>query len=171
PFIELWPVWAGGDFLGMIIGAPAALLLARFRRYDVGAAASGFEVFGLIGLAVAAAALIFSTSLPALFLIFPLGLLVVIRLSSPYTALMVMLVSFIGASATVAGHGPIVAQFPGDMPRQILVLQLYLATIVSSAIILSSVLAQRAAAQIGLRRALAVARAARRDAVAADGAK
>ena len=137
----------------------------------MGAPASRFEILGLIGLAVAAAALIFSTPLPTLFLLFPLGLLVVIRLSSPYTALMVMLVSFIAASATVAGHGPIVAQFPGDMPRQILVLQLYLATIVSSAIILSSVLAQRAAAQAGLRRALAVARAARRDAVAADGAK
>lgn len=170
-FLTAWKTWVFGDFLGMIIGAPAALLLARFRRYDVGAAASRFEVFGLIGLALAAAALIFSTPLPALFLMFPLGLLVVIRLSTPYTALMVMLVSFIGASATVAGHGPIVAQFPGEMPSQILVLQLYLATIVSSAIILSSVLAQRAAAQAGLRRALAVARAARRDAVAADGAK
>lgn len=170
-FLTAWKTWVFGDFLGMIVGAPAALLLARFRRYDAGAAASRFEIFGLIGLALAAAALVFSSPLPALFLLFPLGLLVVIRLSSPYTALMVMLVSFIAASATVAGHGPIAAQFPGDMPRQILVLQLYLATIVSSAIILSSVLAQRAAAQAGLRRALAVARAARRDAVAADGAK
>lgn len=170
-FVTAWKTWVFGDSLGMIVGAPAALLLARFRRYDVGAAASRFETFGLIGLVLGAAALIFATPLPALFLMFPLGLLVVIRLSSPYTALMAMLVSFIAASATVAGQGPIVAQFPGDMPRQILVLQLYLATLVSSALILSSVLAQRAAAQVSLRRALAVARAARRDAVASDGAK
>lgn len=170
-FLPTWRTWVFGNFLGMIIGAPAALLLARFRRYGAGHAGSRFERFGLIGLTVAVAALIFSTPTPALFLLFPLGLLVVIRLSSPDTALMVMLVAFIGASATVAGHGPIVAQYPGDMPRRILTLQFYLATIVSSAIILSSVLSQRASAQARLRRALAVARAARRDAVAADGAK
>ena len=170
-FMAAWRTWVFGDFLGMIIGAPAALLLARFRRYDVGAAASRLETFGLIGLVLAAAVLIFATPLPALFLMFPLGLLVVIRLSSPYTILMVMLASFIAASATVAGHGPIAAQVPDNTSRQILMLQLYLACLVSSAIILSSVLAQRTAAQAGLRRALVVARAARRDAVAADGAK
>ena len=170
-FVTAWRTWVFGDFLGMIIGAPAALLLARFRRYDVGAPASRLETFGLISLVLVAAALIFATPQPTLFLMFPLGLLVVIRLSSPYTVLMVMLASFIAASATVAGHGPIAAQVPDDTSRQILVLQLYLACLVSSAIILSSVLAQRTAAQTRLGRALVVARAARRDAVAADGAK
>jgi signal transduction histidine kinase/CheY-like chemotaxis protein len=53
----------------------------------------------------------------------------------------------------------------------VLILQTYLTTVVFSAIVLSGVLAQRARAQAGLRRALTAARSARREAVAAAGAK
>jgi signal transduction histidine kinase/ActR/RegA family two-component response regulator len=165
-------VWVVGDFLGMMIGTPTALLLARFRRYEAGASGSAPERAVLIALVAAVTAVVFSLNAPLLlFVIFPIGLLVIIRLSTPYAALAVLIVAFIAAGATVTGHGPVAAAEGGDTAKGVLVLQTYLTTVLFSAIVLSGVLAQRARAQAGLRRALAAARSARREAVAASGAK
>jgi signal transduction histidine kinase/ActR/RegA family two-component response regulator len=171
-FLPVWTLWAVGDFLGMMIGAPAALLLARFRRYDGGARSGILERVGLIALMVATAAAIFFQKDPrVLFLLFPAGLLVIIRLSTPYTALATMIIATVASGATVMGYGPIAAATPGGMGDRILALQFYLATVLLSALVLSSVLDQRARAHAGLQRALAASRAARREAVEAAGAK
>jgi len=171
-FAHAWAPWTLGDFLGMMIGAPAALLLARFRRYDVGPRVPLLERAGLILLVAATAFVIFTHGdKPLLFLIFPVGLLALIRLSTPYAALAVVIIGFIAARATVMGQGPISAATQGDMAGQALFLQFYLANVLFSAIVLSSVLAQRGRAQAGLRRALAASRAARKEAVEAAGAK
>jgi signal transduction histidine kinase/CheY-like chemotaxis protein len=171
-FLPVWTLWVLGDFLGMLIGAPSALLLARFRRYDVGAPAGPVERAALIAfIAALTAALFFQSDPRSLFLLFPLGLLVIIRLSTPYTALSVMIVATIASGATVVGFGPIAAGAPHDMGERILGLQFYLATVLLSALVLSSVLDQRARTHAGLQRALAASRAARRDAVEAAGAK
>lgn len=165
-------VWVVGDFLGMMIGAPTALLLVRFRRYDAGATASVPERVALTALVLSVAGLIFSLDEPLLlYALFPLGLLVIIRQSIPYVALAVLITAFIAAGATVTGHGPVAAAAGGGTVRGVLILQTYLTTVLFSAIVLSGVLAQRARAQAGLRRALAAARSARREAVAAAGAK
>jgi signal transduction histidine kinase/ActR/RegA family two-component response regulator len=171
-FGPIWITWVLGDFLGMMIGAPAALLLARFKRYDIGAAASVPERLALMVAIAAASALIFNQNDPRLlFVIFPVGLLVVIRLSTPYTAMAVMVIAATASAATVTGHGPVAAYNTQGDPSLILGLQVYLCTILLSAIVLSSVLDQRARAQAGLQRALAASRSARRDAVDAAGAK
>src|SRR5205085_1900897 len=81
-------IWVTGDFLGMMIGTPTALLLARFGRYEVGGTASSLERGALIALVTAVGAGIFSQTEPLLlYLVFPIGLLVIIRLSTPYAAL------------------------------------------------------------------------------------
>jgi signal transduction histidine kinase/CheY-like chemotaxis protein len=171
-FGAAWVTWCLGDFLGMLIGAPAALLLARFRRYDIGATASVPERLALLVAIAAATATIFNQNDPRLlFVVFPVGLLVVIRLSTPYTAMAVLIIAAIASAATVTGHGPVAAYNVVGGPSLILGLQIYLCTILLSAIVLSSVLDQRARAQAGLRRALAASRSARRDAVDAAGAK
>lgn len=165
-------VWVVGDFLGMMIGAPTALLLVRFRRYEGGAAAAAPERVALIALVVVAAVVIFSLNEPLLlYVLFPLGLLAIIRLSTPYAALGVLIIAFIAAGATVTGHGPVAATAGGGTVKGVLILQTYLIAVLFSAIVLSGVLAQRTRAQTGLRRALTAARSARREAVAAAGAK
>jgi signal transduction histidine kinase/ActR/RegA family two-component response regulator len=165
-------IWVTGDFLGMMIGTPTALLLARFGRYEAGATASAPQRVGLFVMVAVVAFGIFSLNQPLLlFVIFPIGLLVIIQLSTPYAAMAVLIVAFIASGATVTGHGPIAAAVGGDTTRGVLILQTYLATMLFCAIVLSGVLAQRTRAQAGLNRALSAARAARRDAVAAAGAK
>jgi signal transduction histidine kinase/CheY-like chemotaxis protein len=165
-------VWVVGDFLGMMIGTPTALLLARFGRYEAGATASAPERAVLIALVAVVGAIVFSLDEPLLlYVLFPIGLLVIIRLSTPYAALAVLITAFIASGATVTGHGPVAATAGGDTAKGVLILQTYLTAVVFSAIVLSGVLAQRARAQAGLRRALAAARSARREAVAAAGAK
>jgi integral membrane sensor domain MASE1 len=99
-------VWVVGDFLGMMIGTPTALLLARFSRYEGGATASAPERAILITLVVAVAGIIFSLNQPQLlYALFPIGLLVIIRLSTPYAALAVLIIAFIASGATVTGQG------------------------------------------------------------------
>lgn len=170
-FIELWPVWVGGDFLGMMIGAPAALLLARFRRFDQASGAGRWERFGWLAVAMATAAFIFGTGgAPHLYLFFPVGMILVLRLSPPFALLAILAYATVAAAMTVSGHGPIAVEAP-DMTRRILMLQLYLATLQFSGLMLINVLSQRSRAQTALKRALIVARETRQAALDAAGAK
>lgn len=170
-FHQLWAAWVLGDFLGMITGAPTALMLARFRRFDRWAPAGPLErSLLLLGLGLVTIWL-FSSPTPLLWVIFPVGLLTVIRISSPFATLAVLIISAISTGMTVRGSGPIAAATGIDMNARVLLLQAFLSTTLLSALILSSVLAQRARAQAGLRRALTAAHRARREAVEAAGAK
>lgn len=172
PFFSLWSAWAVGDFLGMMIGAPATLILARFHRHDAGAPAGPLERVGLLLAVGAATAAVFGQELaPLQFLIFPLILVVVIRVSPPFAALAIAEIAFIAAAATVTGHGPIAAARPDDMSSRILLLQTFLATVLFSAFALSSLLAQRARAQARVVVALKASRESRRLAEQAAGAK
>jgi len=171
-FFSLWSAWAVGDFLGMMIGAPATLILARFCRHDVGAPAGPVERLVLLSaVAVTAAAIFGQNHTPILFLIVPIGLLLVIRVSPPYAALGIVLIAFIAAAGTVTGHGPIAVAQVGDMSSRIILLQVFLTSVLFSVFALSSLLAQRARAQNRVVRALEAARESRRIAEQAAGAK
>ena len=170
-FQQLWPVWAGGDFLGMMLGLPGALLLARFRRFNHSAPAGPVERLVWIAAAPLVGMIIFGGGhAPLLYLFYPIGLLLVLRLSPPFSLLGVLSFSMVAAGGTVLGHGPIAA-YAADMSQRILWLQLYLASLQFSALVLISVLSQRARAQQSLNRALASARETRREAIEAAGAK
>jgi len=169
-FQKLWGAWVIGDFLGMITGAPTALLLARFRRFDMATPAGTTERILLLALLSVVTAVLFWLPVSPLWAMYPIGLLVVIRISPPFATLGVLVIAVIATGLTVRGYGPIAAA-QIDTNSKVLALQAYLATVLLSALILASVLAQRARAQAGLRRALSAAHRARRDAVQAAGAK
>lgn len=170
-FSGLWSVWVGGDFLGMMIGAPAALLLVRFRRFDQAAIAGPLERVAWLVATMATAVLLFQTDAsPNLYLFFPVGLLLVLRLSPPFSLLALLVYAVVAAASTVLGFGPIATAAP-DMSMRILMLQLYLATLQFCALVLISVLSQRARAQQALKRALVTARETRQAAIEAAGAK
>lgn len=170
-FHDLWRAWVGGDALGMVIGAPATLLLVRYRRYQSNIEAHWLERVGLVLLLPVTAGFIFLIA-PAsmLFLVFPVGLVAILRLNASLAILAVLLFAFVAAASTVTGHGPIAAG-DGDISNKILLLQFYLALAQLSALTLISVLSERTRAQNGLKRALTLSRDARREAQAAAGAK
>lgn len=167
----LWPVWAGGDVLGMMIGLPGALVLIRFNQFNHGAQAGRIERLAILGVAVVTGTGIFVFSdQPLLYLIFPVGLLLVLRLSPPFSLAGILAFAIVAAGATVSGHGPIAAAAERISDR-ILWLQLYLASLQFSALVLISVLTQRDRAQNALKRALRTARETRSAAIEAAGAK
>lgn len=170
-FVSIWIAWVGGDFLGMMIGAPAVLLLTRMRRYTTPEFLKGALPIHLVAATLILAAMLFHF-LPAapLFLSFPLLLAVLLRLDPPRAILAIAGFAFLTAASTTTGHGPIAAQY-GDISSRILALQTYLAAIQFCALAIISVMSERTRAQNGLRRALSAARAARREAEAAALAK
>ena len=170
-FVSIWIAWAGGDFLGMMIGAPAVLLLSRMRRYATPDILKGSAPMHLVAAALIVAAMLFHF-LPAapLFLSFPLLLAVLLRLDPPRAVLAIAGFAFLTAGSTTMGHGPIAAQY-ADISSRILALQTYLAAIQFCALAIISVMSERTRAQNGLSRALSAARTARRAAETAALAK
>lgn len=170
-FTDLWFVWAGGDFLGMMFGLPCAVLLARFRQFDKHSPAGAVERVVWIAISAgSAAAIFFFGHAPLLYLFFPVGLMVVLRLSPPVSQVAILAFAMVAAGATVFGFGPLADNAP-DMNQRILGLQLYLASLQGCALVLTGVLTQRSRAQHALRRALATARQTRAAAFEAAGAK
>jgi len=170
-FVHLWLAWAAGDFLGMMLGLPGVLLLARFHRFNHSGSAGPWERYAWIAAAVASAAALFHFDHPALYyLFFPVGLLLVLRLSPPFSLLAILAFAMVAAGATVTGTGGF-AFLSSDISGRILWLQLYLASLQFSALVLIGVLSQRIRAQTASRRALATARETRKEAIEAAGAK
>lgn len=148
----LWLTWAFGDWLGMMVGAPAALIIARFPRYLRDDAAKPAESLAIVaGLSLIAAAQLVLYDQKDAFLIFPFMLLAAFRVSAPYSALAIVLVSTISAGLTIAGEGPFAGHAPGSSAN-LLGLQLFLAcisvsTLIAQAWLTSLFLARRRAAK------------------------
>jgi len=169
-FLTTWGVWFGGDFLGMMIGAPAVLLLARARRYTQPSLAQPSTLqLVIVTLAVTAALFHFLPYAP-LYLSFPLLLTIVLRVDPPRAILAIAGFAFLAAASTSLGYGPIAQQY-ADISQRILALQTYLAAVQFCALVIISVLSQRTQAQKGLSRALTAARTARREAETAARSK
>lgn len=172
PFAGLWRSWAVGDFLGMVIAAPTILTLARFKRFDLGGAAGPLErTLWIVILATATALIFIPTRLPLSFLLFPLGLVVMTRVSPPYAMICVFVIALTSGAATVAGLGPFATDMTLSINERTLVMQAFVASVLFTALTLSSLLAERKRSQDRLLKALAKARTARRNAEHAAGAR
>ncbi|MBV9509717.1 MAG: response regulator, partial [Caulobacteraceae bacterium] len=161
-FKPLWIGWALGDFLGMTIALPAALLLARpgRRRPSV----SYIERALLLGLIVSAAFITFGVARnPILFMLVVTVVMTTFRLDAPAVALADVLMAILASAYTIAGIGPIAALRP-DMGRRVLILQIFLAAVTISSLAASALLAERDRTVRRLGRALDIAREARRRA-------
>lgn len=167
------------ELLAMMIVTPTLLLVARNHRFLKDAQASPAEVVVLMGLVIGAALWAFGQSMaPIMFVVFPPLILLAFRLSPPWTAGAVILVSVIGAGATVTGHGPVVLTrlafdpalegVPSVM-RQMNVLHLFLLAVVGTALPITTLSTERRrlVARLNVRTEAAVAalkRAERADA-------
>lgn len=169
------------ELLAMMIVTPALLLVARKHRFRNDAQTSRVEVFALAGLMVAAVLWAFSqTTAPILFIIFPPLILLAFRLSPPWTAGAVIVVSVIAAGATLSGHGPVVltrlnqdpalASVP-EVMRRMNVLHLFLLTVVATALPITTLSTERRRLFERLRVRTETAVAALQRAEKADAAK
>jgi PAS domain S-box-containing protein len=154
----LWLTWAVGDLMGMMIGAPSALIIARFSRYlredSAGPAESLAIVCGLCGVATAQ---LFLGDQRDAFLLFPFMLLAAFRISPPYSALAVVLASAITAALTIGGVGPFASAKAGSGVNM-LRLQLFLACLTFSTLIAQGWLTSLSRARLRAARTLAAAR-------------
>ena len=169
------------ELLAMMIVTPALLLVARTHRFRHDAQASPVEFAVLIGLVCAAALWSFGqTTAPILFIVFPPLILLAFRLSPPWTAAAVGLISVIAVGATVLGSGPVVLTRLGQDPalasvpavmRQMNVLHLFLLTVVATALPITTLSTERRRLFARLRDRTKTALAALQRAEKADAAK
>ena len=169
------------ELLAMMIVAPTLLLVARNHRFRKDALASRSEFVILMSLVAVAALWAFGQNqAPIMFIIFPPLILLAFRLSPPWTAGAVILVSVIGAGATVTGHGPVILTrlafdpalegVPAVM-RQMNVLHLFLLTVVITALPITALSTERRRLVARLNVRTEAALAALKRAEQADAAK
>ena len=169
------------EMLGLLMVAPSLLLIAKNHRFKGTALAAPRETAGLmILLTVVTTGVFIQTVAPVTFLIFPVLLLVVFRLSPSWAAGAVIVIAVIGGTATVTGHGPIAMTRLSDVPdlasippvmRQLSVFYLFLATVVVTALPISTVMSERRRLIERLEARTVAAHAARLQAEEADAAK
>jgi diguanylate cyclase (GGDEF)-like protein/PAS domain S-box-containing protein len=139
PFWQVLPEWFTADALGISIMTPLYLALrerAPFSR------SKWYEVVGLFALLCGVSIAVFwQTSLPLLFAILPVLLLVEFRLGMAGAALGLLAVSSIGGYFTARNHGPISLTVFSLSPRTLMLqifafvsmLLLYIAEVVRAA--------------------------------------
>jgi diguanylate cyclase (GGDEF)-like protein/PAS domain S-box-containing protein len=104
-FWQVVPEWFPGDALGIAIMTPLYLSLRARAPFS---SRTWYEAAGLFTLLCAVSIGVFwQTSLPLLFVILPVLLLVEVRLGMAGAALGLLAVSTIGGYYTARGHGPI----------------------------------------------------------------
>ena len=169
------------EVLAMLIVTPSLLLVARSHRFRRDAIARWPEIALLLGLVAATAIWVFSqNSAPTLFAVLPPLVLLAFRLSPPWTAAAVIMVTLIGGFATLSGQGPValtevrpdpaLAGIPVIM-RQLSVFHLFLLAVVGTALPLTTLSTERRRLIERLKAKTAAAVAAREQAVNANAAK
>lgn len=169
------------ETLGLLIVAPALLLIAKSHRFRSTAPASPKETLALVVLLLAVTgSSFFQSTTPALFVIFPFLLLVSFRTSPSWVAVSIIGVAVIGAAGTVTGHGPVlmtktlpIAGLEGVPPlmRQLAVYYMFLLGVVVTALPVSTAMSERRRLVERLERRTQAAHVARKRAEDADAAK
>ncbi|HZV85067.1 MAG TPA: response regulator [Brevundimonas sp.] len=171
PQLKQMSRWFASDSLGVMLAAPAMLMLMQRGRREMAGEASAWERVALLsGLAGLTAAAFLQTAWPLICLIYPVILLAAFRLGSSWIYVAVFVVAAVATPLTVQGQGPIALLDPGADFTRIGLLQIFLASVFLSALPATSSLAERARSAARLARRSAAAAHARRlaeDAVAA----
>lgn len=169
------------ETLGLLLVAPALLLIAKSHRFRSTAPASRFETAAIVALLLAVtAACFFQNSAPTLFVIFPFLLLVSFRTSPSWVAASIVGVAVIGAAATVTGYGPVLmTHIPAidglehipPLMRQLSVYYIFLVGVIVTALPVSTSMSERRRLIQRLERRTELAQRARLRAEEADAAK
>ena len=158
----IWPRWAACDGVGMVLALPATLLMMRRINPLYAGAAGPIERFALLlGLGVLTAVTFSLSAQPLILLIYPAVLFAAFRLGAAWAFLSIGVVGQIATVQTLADRGPI-AVFDA-LPRftQVGLLHLFLGSILLTATLATSALAERMRTEQRARRKEASAAAVR----------
>ena len=147
PFLPVWFDWMVGHGLGLLLGAPLALVVRRdegawteLARPGRGWAAAGVALL----VAITAFATFWQSALPLLFLPFLPVTIASFTFRRIGAAVGVMIVAMIGAGLTLAGHGPVML-VEGDTALRLQFFHLYLAVLSLTALPIAALLVHREA--------------------------
>jgi len=147
PYWDGWLSWYVSGVLSAVMVTPSVIVavdLVRGRRNRPPDLKAVLEFLGLAGLVAAVTGYVFlHTRLPLTFIVPPSVLLLTFRFRAVGAVAGVAIVTTIAAGATAAGYGPIALLLrhqPGD---QVLLLQLFIATNMLSALPVAAVLNDR----------------------------
>ena len=158
----IWPRWAACDGVGMVLALPATLLMMRRINPLYAGAAGPIERFALLlGLGMLTAVTFSLSAQPLILLIYPAVLFAAFRLGAAWAFLSIGVVGQIATVQTLADRGPI-AVFDA-LPRftQVGLLHLFLGSILLTATLATSALAERMRTEHRARRKEASAAAVR----------
>ena len=158
----IWPRWAACDGVGMVLALPATLLMMRRLNPLYSGAAGPLERVALLaGLGVLTAVTFSQAAQPLILLIYPAVLFAAFRVGAAWAFLSIGVVGQIATVQTLADRGPI-AVFDA-LPRftQVGLLHLFLGSILLTATLATSALAERMRTEHRARRKEASAAAVR----------
>jgi PAS domain S-box-containing protein len=146
---SLWADWALGDMMGsLVIGTAIATtvrLWPRLLQWRLG------ESIGLLVLTLFITQMIFGGLLitpiglhPLEFVIFPLVIAAAVRLGQPATSLIVLAASTVAILNTMRGIGPFGSE---PMHTRLILLQVFMAVLASSGLVLAAAIAERHVAE------------------------
>lgn len=147
----LWRLWWLGDAMGALVVAPVLLTLARERR-RVGRL---WEGVGLLLVVVVVNLIVFAGLLPAItvdhpleYVVFPSVIWAGLRFGPRWTALVTFLTATIAVWSTVHQSGPF---SQGPVQENLILVELFLAVVVLTALFLAATMEERRGAEAELR--------------------
>jgi PAS domain S-box-containing protein len=155
----LWWVWWLGDGMGALIVAPALLtwadrLAARRRPRRLAEACVLLLGLGVVSAAVFAGGPPAGRGYPLEYTVFPFVIAAALRFGQPGAAAVTLTVAAIAVWATMNGHGPFAK---GTTHENLILLQLYMAVVAVTALLLGAITAERRTAGRRLAASHAVA--------------
>lgn len=158
----IWFRWAACDAVGMVLALPATLLMMRrVNPLYSGAAGAGERAALLLGLGSLTAVTFAYGGQPLILLIYPAVLFAAFRLGAAWAFLSVGLVAQIATVQTLADRGPIAVFDATPQFTQVGLLHIFLASILLTATLATSALAERMRTEQRARRKEASAAAVR----------
>lgn len=135
-----WFVWWVGDVIGVLTVAPLLLVLPRSTPAERVPSGRRAEVMVLLIGTAGASYLLFGSSLPLVFLIFPFTLWASLRLGVGAVAAVNVVVAVVAVWTTVTGRGPF-----SDLPStvRLVSLQSFNASVVITSLLLAALMNER----------------------------
>ncbi len=175
-------MWFTVHELGILLAAPALLLLARHHRFSDADHAPVWEKAALLGLLAVVTVTVFAqAAAPVMFLVFLPLLLIVFRLPPQWSSMSALMVALVAAIATLNGYGPITLSsfgpdywpFPEFIPalKLLPVLQMFTAAVLAVSLPVSTVITERRRLEARLKARTEAAVLARKQAELAAEAK
>lgn len=143
PFAEAWTTWYLSDSLGLLIVTPTIVLLnAKPNPYSVVPSSESVLRHFLL-LTVASLTVFLQSSVPLLFTLVPISVLIAFRLGSRYAAMATLWLTVVSLTCTYQGWGPVSLMNERSTSTGIWVVQLFSFVSVLTSLLVAAEIAER----------------------------